>query len=129
MRLAQSAIPGGAIGIPALQALGIIPGGNTTAADSGAASEGETWERFAEFAQEVYETAADQVNPATLNPLSAMSQAGKVIENVVRQNQGGFVQRTANAVMAQGQGLAHGGGKRRRIIRVRPGESVLLVCK
>ena len=119
MRLAQSAIPGGAIGIPALQALGIIPGGASADANSG--SEGKTWERFAEFAQEVYETAADQVNPNTLNPMSSMLQANKAIQQVVAQNYSGR--------SSPGRTAMSPGGQRRRIVRVRPGESVLVVCK
>src|ERR1041384_595154 len=59
MRLAASAVPGGAIGLSALQGLGIVPGG----ASGDAATDSETWDQFAEFAQEVYETAADRVNP------------------------------------------------------------------
>jgi hypothetical protein len=117
MRLAASAVPGGAIGLPALQALGIIPGGNA----GDASADSETWEQFAEFAQEVYETAADQVNPATLNPVTALGAAGQVIGNVVHRRtgvgRGGF------------RGAGRGVGSARRVIRVRPGESVLVVCK
>jgi hypothetical protein len=116
MRLAASAVPGGAIGLPALQALGIIPGGNTGAA----AADSETWDQFAEFAQEVYETAAAQVNPSALTPVTALGAAGQVIGNVVHRRTG------------LGRGAFRGAGHAvsgRRVIRVRPGESVLVVCK
>jgi len=115
MRLAASAVPGGAIGLSALQGLGIVPGAN-----GGSGSDSETWDQFAEFAQEVYETAALQVNPATLTPVTALTQAGQVIGNVLQQRTG----------MARG---GHRGGRPgvpgRRVIRVRPGQSVLVVCK
>jgi hypothetical protein len=117
MRLAASAVPGGAIGLPALQALGIIPGGNT----GNPAADSETWDQFAEFAQEVYETAADQVNASTLNPVSALGVAGQVIGNVVQRRTG---------VARRGyRGAGRAGSSGRRVIRVRPGESVLVVCK
>jgi hypothetical protein len=123
MRLAQSASPGGAIGIPALQALGIIPGGATSPPADGASKDSETWERFSEFAREVYETAADQTNEATLNPLGAIQQARSVINNVVRQNKG-VVQRASGMALGAARGVRH-----RRVVRVRPGEAVLVVCK
>ncbi len=118
MRLAASVVPGGAIGLPALQALGILPGG---ASGESPAANSETWDQFAEFAQEVYETAADQVNTSTLNPVTALSQAGQVIGNVVQRRTG----------FARGafQGARRAAVSGRRIIRVRPGESVLVVCK
>lgn len=117
LRIAQSAIPGGAIGIPALQALGIIPGGAKE-------FENETWQRFAEFAQEVYETAADQANENVINPLQAMQAANKAINTVVQQNAGGFASAAANAMRSPA--LASGN---RRVIRVRPGQTIVLVCR
>ena len=55
-----------------------------------------------------------------MNPVTAMTQAGQVIGNVVQQRtglaRGGF----------RGAGRAVSG---RRVIRVRPGETVLVVCK
>ena len=134
MRLAQSAIPGGAIGIPALQALGIIPGGGAApsegSAGEGTASDSETWERFAEFAQEVYETAADQANESVINPLQAMQAASNALSTVVQQNAGGLARGAVNAVRGAGRGFGVGHGRGgRRVIRVRPGQSVVIVCK
>jgi hypothetical protein len=127
MRIAQSAIPGGAIGIPALQALGIIPGGGAASSEdaAGAAGDSETWERFAEFAQEVYETAADHANETSLNPLAAMQQAKAAIDTVARQNLGGI----ASAATSTVSRFAPQGRGGRRVIRVRPGTSVVIVCK
>lgn len=129
MRLAQSAIPGGAIGIPALKALGIIPGGGDASSESEAAEDSETWERFAEFAREVYETAADQANESSLNPLAAMQQAKAAIETVARQNLGGVASMASTALGKFAPGRPGHSGHRRRVIRVRPGESIIVVCK
>jgi hypothetical protein len=131
LRLAQSVIPGGAIGIPALQALGIIPGGGAASPEANAeiASDSETWERFAEFAQEVYETAADQANETLVNPMQAMQAANTALNTVVRQNAGGLVTAGVGALrgpMGGGQRGHHGG---RRVVRLRPGQSVVIVCK
>jgi hypothetical protein len=118
MRAASSLVPGGAVALPMLQSLGVVPGGASASAGD-AAAESETWERFSEFAREVYETAADQTSELSLDPLKAIQQANRVIQGVAQQNKGA-VQQTFNAVRR------HGG---RRVVRVRPGESVLIVCK
>jgi len=118
MRAASSLVPGGAVALPMLQSLGIVPGGASASAGN-ETQEGETWERFSEFAREVYETAADRTDELSIDPLKAIQQANRVIQGVAQQNKG-FVQQAVHTARR------HGG---RRVVRVRPGESVLIVCK
>ena len=65
LQAAAGAIPGGAIALPALQSLGIVPG-ETSDPD---------WARFTEVAERSYDHLARNLNEQTPNPIAA-AQAG-----------------------------------------------------
>jgi hypothetical protein len=121
---AAGLIPGGTAALSALNALGLNP----------TANQSETWERFAEVAQEIYETAADQATEEMVDPVKAAQQAVNAIGSVVPRAAGAFMPAgMANALGATNTALvgAMGGAAKagRRVVRLRPGQSVTIVCK
>lgn len=96
-----SAIPGGAVALPALNALGF-----ETSEDQG--MERETWDTFAEVAREAYETLADTLTPNADHPREASRLANAALQSALANQTSG------------GLGRPYRGGRRRsgRKIRV-----------
>jgi hypothetical protein len=127
---AAGLIPGGTAALSVLNGLGLNP----------TANQSETWERFAEVAQEIYEAAADYATEEMVDPIKAAQQAVNAIGSVVPQAVGSLVSRAglggvtggiagalspADAARIGVAGARHG----RRVVRLHPGQSVTIVCK
>ena len=122
---AAGLIPGGTTALSVLNGLGLNP----------TANQSETWERFAEVAQEIYENAADYATAEMVDPIKAAQQAVNAIGSVVPNAIGRAIQAPmgiANAISGAQAGLVGAMGAARpgrRTIRLRRGESVTIVCK
>ena len=118
---AAGLIPGGTAALSVLNGLGLNP----------TANQSETWERFAEVAQEIYENAADYATAEMVDPVKAAQQAMNAIGSVVPNAIGRVMQAPmgiANAI----SGVQAGMGAARpahRTVRLRRGETVTIVCK
>lgn len=100
---AISATPyGGAINT-AMKALNFQPGGAT--------QQRESWENFVSVAREAYEDLAENLNETTPTIASAQDQANRSLTNALRKHRGG-----------------RGKGARRRVIRLRPGQKLTIIC-
>ena len=121
---AAGLIPGGTAALSVLNGLGLNP----------TANQSETWERFAEVAQEVYEAAADYATEEMVDPIKAAQQAVNAIGSVVPRAMGMIGSNAlgmAGGAIGGALGGALGGAARqgRRTIRLRKGEAVTIVCK
>jgi hypothetical protein len=102
-----SAIPGGAVALPALKALGFEasePDGNR-----------EAWDNYVEVAREAFDALAENLNEQADNPLEASRIAATSFNTGLKR--------------VQGRGIAgHRSGRRRRtrVIRVRAGERIVI---
>lgn len=116
---AAGLIPGGTAALSVLNGLGLNP----------TANQSETWERFAEVAQEVYEAAADYATAEMIDPIKAAQQAVNAIGSVVPNAIGRVMQPgmgMANAALAGAMGAAR---PAHRTVRLRRGETLTIVCK
>lgn len=109
LQAVASAVPGGAMALPALQSLGVLPG---EAADP-------DWARFNEIAERSFNHLARNLDEATPNPVAAAQQASSALAAGVRG--------VGAATRFTGGG---GGGARRsgRTVRVvlRPGDRLVV---
>lgn len=114
---AAGLIPGGTAALSVLNGLGLNP----------TASQSETWDRFAEIAQEVYETAADNATEEMIDPVKAARQAMNAIGSVVPRAMG--MANALGATNALAGALGAAGKAGRRVVRLHPGQSLTIICK
>jgi hypothetical protein len=107
MGAALKAYPGTAAAAPILGALGF---------ESGEPEQNrEAWQNFAEVARESYEYLADNFNETSVQPDKAIELAQKALQHGLRQ--------------ADKRGQSHPGRSRKtRVLRLAPGERVLVIC-
>jgi hypothetical protein len=105
-----SAIPGGAVALPALKALGFEaddPDGNR-----------EAWTNYAEVSREAFEYLAENLNENADSPLEASRLATTAFQTALKRAPG-----VGRARMRPGGGLP---GRRARVIHLRRGERIVI---
>jgi hypothetical protein len=123
---AAGLIPGGTAALSVLNGLGLNP----------TANQSETWERFAEVAQEVYEAAADYATAEMVDPVKAAQQAvnaiGSVVPNAIaramRPDMGTAIANVLGTTRTALAGATGAARQAHRTVRLRRGESVTIVC-
>jgi hypothetical protein len=108
-----SAVPGGAVALPALKALGF-----ETSQDR--ESEREAWENFAGVAGEAFETLADSLTPNADHPLEASRLANAAFTTALARRTG--MRRRAGRY---GPGRGRAGGRRIRVMASR-GDTIIV---
>ncbi len=126
MPMVAAAVPGGAIALPALKALGL---GETSNPDG----EHEAWENFVEGAREAYDHLASNLHENVDQPLEASRaataayQAGlKRMAAGSRRGAAGFATGTAGFAMGAGRGRR---GGEVRTIRLRRGQKIRIIAE
>lgn len=115
LQAAAGAIPGGAIALPALQSMGIVPG---EASDP-------DWARFTEVAERAYDHLARNLNEQTPNPAVAAQQASAALSAGLSRGIGAH--RWGSVNRGGAGGMAPGAGARRTVrVTLGPGERLVV---